>query len=265
METMDLEGAQRWCREWESSLRSLFGESRELPPAWEEELAKYPATALKSALFRWAQLRHFYQLRQQEKSRPKAPPKETLETVRDLLTRKPVRLTLSSGRQVQITSRSYAAMAEIATHSQTIRDLERALATVSEDMGAEAVRRVQYELLLHRRAIWAHLLTPSGAPAESVDDCPEWWREITPRDDAAMLAAALEVGAGRYAKLPEPPAPKKGKPKGEDFAEDFGWGSLFACVERELKLPPATLYDRDLYQLLAWRRAGAHAPPELDS
>lgn len=259
MEAMRLEDAQRWCSEWESTLRSSFGESRELPPDWEGELAKYSADSLKSALTRWAHLRHFYLLRQQEKQRAKAPDAAVRETARQLLSRDPVRIRLRSGRVVQVTGRSYAAMAEISCHARAITDLEQALQAT--DPGAELQRRTQYEILLHRKAIWAHALTGSGAPAKSLEESPEWWEEITPSDDGLLLSAALEAGAVRYSQLPDPPAPKA---KAE-LAEDLGWGTLFACIERELKLPPASLFDQDLYQLLTWRRASAPAIPELGS
>jgi hypothetical protein len=116
-------------------------------------------------------------------------------------------------------------------------------------------------MTLQRRAIYAHAFTPTGAPARSLDDAPAWWVEVGPAEDAALIVACWEAGPGRYARLGEPPAPKK-KKETKDDVDEFGWASLFASIERQQKVAPAELYDRDLWQLLAWSRAAAPPVPE---
>lgn len=124
-------------------------------------------------------------------------------------------------------------------------------------------RRVLVEREAHRQAIYAHAFTDDGAPATSLEEAPAWWRRIDPREDAVLVATFLEVGHGRYERLGEPPE-RKDKDEKRD-GEDFGWHSLFASIERQQRVPPATAYDRRLFQQLTWLRAGAPpAPTELE-
>ena len=107
--------------------------------------------------------------------------------------------------------------------------------------------------------MYAHAFTADGAPARDLSDAPDWCVEVTPEDDARLLAALFEAGPGRYARLGPPPPPPKGAPKA---AEPLGWASMFAAFERAQAAPPASFYDRDLPQTLTWARAAAERYPE---
>lgn len=271
--------------DYERALRAVSGE-KGLPEAWEERLRSIsrdtPMGLLKT--FKWLAIYSELHHERREKRR-EVDAVAAQDAARAILRREPVRVELG-GRVVEVTSRSYAAMAEIAAHASQIRlleeDLHRVAVLQSECLetmdGARRGRgglrrrlasltdielRLQSEILAHRCAIYAHALTPSGAPARSLEEAPSWWREIDPRWDAALLLGLFEVGVGRYQKLGPVPEPERER-RGNAAPEDFGWGSLFASVERQQKLEPAVLFDRDLYQVLTWLRAGAPPPVEVD-
>jgi hypothetical protein len=284
VQVITLEEARRLCNQYEGTLRASFATAGGLPGGWEAELARVPADTAPKALSRFALLKHYYLTRVKELEQPEVVPEEAEKAARQLLRREPVRVDLG-GHLVSVTGRSYAALYEVAAHDAEIRTLEAdlevcarlAAATEAELAAAPGWRRgaalrrrirrlrrihvrIYRELRTQRRWLYAHALTPTGAPARSVDEAPAWTDEIDQAADALLLAATIAAGHARYAQLGEPPPSKESgkKPKGEDF----GWGSLFATVERQQRLPNGTLYDTDLFQLRAWLRAGA--PPPLD-
>lgn len=278
-DSVSLDQLQAWCSSHEKVLRWQYGGA--LPVSWEAELASVEANTAANAVQRLALLKHFYRSRHEEQERKNEPPDEETQqrAARQLLRREPVEVDLGA-RKVYVTARSYACMAEIARHDARIRALggdyerlHRRIRIASEAIpvltGAErakhrrrlrryidAANRIQLEMTHQRLALWSHALTPTGAPADEIS-VPDWWTEITPSMDASLLAGLIEAGAGRYSQMGPPPEDLKKKGmKGEQF----GWSTLFATVERQHDLPPASLYDRDLYQTLAWLRAGAPPP-----
>lgn len=281
-DAVTLERLVQLCETHERVLRWQYPEGA-LPSEWEDELARWPADSADSALERLAALKHFYRLDDARRNPKPASPADAEDAARQLLTREPVRVELGD-IVAYVTARSYAAMYAIACHDARIRELDADLQRASQLHALTAAQlralpwyargrgrlrrrlrrlgalheRLYLELAAHRQMLYAHAMTPDGAPAASPDQAPDWWVRIDPAWDAALLAALWEAGPGRYARLgPEPERRRK-----QGGGESFGWASLFASVERSQKLPAAELYDRDLYQLLTWLRAGA--PPELD-
>jgi hypothetical protein len=280
-DTVTLDDVRKWCDREERVLRLQYrtspDERGELPPEWEIGL-KLPGRqigTMTGALSRWAYLIHLYRIRNQKLAKAEAPDVE--EAIRQLLLREPIVVEMPS-RTVAVTGRSYSAMLEIARHSVRLHELEtdvlriagleqRLLVLLISDTPKikkrrasrrlrwlyRVHRRVLMEAQLHRQALYAHATTDDGAPAGGLADAPDWWDQMTPEDDAALLRALFAVGVERYANIPDPPErdEEERKPK-----EDFGWHSLFASVERSAKLKPASLYDRDLFQLLTWVRTG---------
>lgn len=268
--------AQRWCHEYERALRASFaGEDNlegRLPAAWEGRLAgeELQPTTLRSALLRYGQLRQYYGQRTVEKADSRPDPEEAQEAVRAILARDPV-VTVLAGRRVKVTSRSYAAMAEIAAHDLRLRllgdDLDKVAKLYVQERKRsrrrarlkrlqDIHRRIYGELLAHRRALYAHALTPHGGRAtDPALEAPEWWTELGPEDDARLFVALVEAGPARYARLGKPPPVKDGGKKGEDF----GFMSLLSLWEKTLKLRPAELYDEDLARVLVSIRATSHA------
>jgi len=279
-DTVALDDVRKWCDREERVLRLQYqvrpNERGELPPEWELGL-QHPGrqtATMSGALSRWAYLIHLYRIRNQKLTKAEAPDVE--EAIRQLLLREPIVVEMPS-RTVAVTGRSYSAMLEIARHSVRLRELEAdvlKIAGLEQQLLAILVgespkpkrkraqrrlrwlyrvhRKVLMEAQLHRQGIYAHALTDDGAPARALSDAPEWWDQMGPEDDAALLRALFAVGVERFAEIPE-------RPEKEDErrpAEDFGWHSLFSSVERSAKLKPASLYDRDLFQLLTWVRTG---------
>jgi hypothetical protein len=265
---------QKWIEEHEATLRDSMRESG-LPREWEERLAQYPPNSLIPALQRWALLKHFYLTRTEQAERATRS-ENAIDVARALLRREPVITTLA-GNRVEVTGRSYNALANIAAHHLAITDLQGSVARI-EQLHAQLLlrypsrfrrwrirRRLQYlrtlygrvfaELLAHRRALYAHALTPDGAPASDVHDGhpAPWWKATSAEDDVRLLVALYEVGPGRYAQLGDPPENEEEK---TGYAENFGFHSLLAFVEGDRKLPPAALYDQDLGQVLTSIRAG---------
>ena len=205
------------------------------------------------------------------------------EAAHELLSREPVEVRLESGRLVRVTGRSYSCLYEIARHAIRLQEIEQELSRAAE-LSARSIEAIatsrtrrarslhlrRYRRLSeiqqlgygeaadHRRAIYAHAFTRDGAPAVSLDDVPAWADELTPDDDARLLAAVWEAGAGRYARIGVAPE-RDGK---REPAENLGWHSMFSSLERHLKVAPASLRNQDLFHLLTWLRAGADAPDE---
>ena len=277
-DTVSLADVQHWCEREERVLRLQYKTSPTdpgtLPVEWELGLRnrRRQPTTMSGALSRWAYLSHLYRVRSENLSKGTSD-EDVQDTLRQMLKREPVMVPLSIG-DTPVTARSYTAMLEIARHSLKLRELESEVMrqnaleerildrlsrkpprTIRRKLNRrlqwlyQVHRRLIWESRLHRQAIYAHAFTVSGAPALSLAEAPEWWDRVTPEDDAILLRAMFDVGVERFNKLPEKPDNDNRPPK-----ESFGWHSLFASVERSQKLKPAELYDRDLFQLLAWLR-----------
>lgn len=256
-------------------------EGGELPGEWEGQLRLLEGDNTTAALKRWAYLKHLWRVRHERLEAAEESPMGAAEAARALLRREPVVVWLGPHR-VEVTGRSYSAMAEIAVHDLTRRQLEddlRQIAAITvrlrqqmSDIPTWAYRRrnplrrrlsvlgdlyqrAYTERELHRRAIYAHALTKDGGPAsDPATDAPDWWREMGPEEDADLLVALLQAGPLRYQAIGQMPP---SEPGGMRLREDFGFASLFASWEKEYDLRPGELYDRDLGQLLASMRAGA--------
>ena len=289
MEALPLAVLDRAIQENESALRGSFGEQG-LPGAWDSDLAALPRDTPIQKLVLFARLKHYYWLRYEQlqgaQEKRATSTADAQAAVRQLLRREPVTTTLA-GRRVQVTGRSYNALAEIAAHHLRALELHTAVEHV-EQAFVESLRRHTWplrrrrvkrrlaflrraharlfgELLAHRRALYAHALTPTGAPATDVREGhpAPWWRETTVEDDARLLLALVEVGPARYERVGEGPA-RKGD--GESpFMEDFGFHSLLTWLEGKRQIEPAALYDQDVGQVLASLRAGTLAQPDLES
>jgi hypothetical protein len=258
-DAVTLEEAQRWCREYEATLRLLF--RGEMPKEIVAELDALPdGPGVRHALRRWSVLKHHYIARYTAASaaaESTATDEERTTTVRQIIRREPVRVEVCGGeRVVDVTGRSWSALYEIAAHSLTARDLERAM---RDEADPGLFRRMAFELMLHRRSIWAHALTPTGAPATSLGECPSWWTELGPDDDAVLLAGLWEVMHGRYLRLGDAPAQKDA---GGGYREDVGWHSLLTSLAVHDRVDPAAYYDRDLYQTIVSRRVSSPPPVE---
>src|SRR5690606_14001497 len=106
-DVVSLERLSQLCEAHERVLRWQYPEGA-LPSEWEEELARWPADSVDSALERLGALKHFYRLDYARRN-PKhgAPPEEAEEAARQLLRREPVRVELGDV-VAHVTSRSYA-------------------------------------------------------------------------------------------------------------------------------------------------------------
>lgn len=253
-----------------------------LPPQAEAGLARHPiGETTTTALRRWAFLKHLYLVRS-ERLVQAGDSDTAKEAARALLRRDPIKVELSTGRVVHVTARSYAATYAIAQHWSRLQILDGEAEDIAEKLDAvhhrirstrpwtrarrrlqklaerleETHRRAYMELAAQRQAIYAHAFTESGAPAESLEQAPEWWVEVDTADDAVLLEGIARAGPGRWQEVEralEPEKRKRAHKRNEKPAAwQDGWGSLFASIEREVGLEPATLYDRDLYQLRAW-------------
>lgn len=263
-------------------------EEGEFPPEWEAELATMAGDDITSLLQRWAYLKHLRRVRWERLSAsPEPSDADSQEAARQILRREPVTVWLGRHR-VGVTSRSYSAMAEIAVHDLTCRQLNEdvklimSLAALCETQLKQVplwargprnrlrhrlrvlvnvLQRTYSERELHRMHIYAHALTPHGGPAVDVAaEAPSWWREMSAEDDAVLLLALFQAGPLRYQKLGHAP-PSRSRSR-TTFREDLGFFSLFASWEKELGLAPAELADRDLAQVLTHIRASAIALPE---
>lgn len=275
------------CDRLERVLRLQYPEGK-LDEVAEASLARYkPAANTTRALRLWAQLKHLYLSRSERRTAPRST--EPTTALDQLMRRTPV-VTSICGRRVEVTGRSYSALTELAAHSVR-RDLltedAARLAELAVELRAalrgrirgrgrlrrrlrhvEALhRRTLTEREHHRRAIYAHALTPHGGPArDNAAEAPAWWREIGPVDESLLLRALHEAGPGRYHELGEPPRPQRGREASRQPTEDFGLATLLAAWGVRLKVRPAGLYDVDLGQLLAEMRAAnpAVAGAELE-
>lgn len=115
------------------------------------------------------------------------------------------------------------------------------------------------EARLQRQAMYAHVFTGDGAPADDLTSVPVPWETFTSADDLAILEAVHEAGVGRTERLGEMPEPPKSKDaKGRwRYLENHGWVS--ACRRWGIKVPigPAGWENRPLGQAAATFRLGA--------
>jgi hypothetical protein len=264
-EVITLSQLRSLCEAHERTLR-LQHENGQLDPTIDSALAQFPGDTINSALNRLGYLKHVYMARHEGRRTPGAgshsdSESEAMDAARQLIRREPVRLDVGNDRTVEVTGRSYAAMYEISCHWVRIRELESSLESDTAMRTMEAYRSLAYEILLHRRAIWAHALTVDGAPAKSFSESPAWWREISPADDARLLAALFESMHVRYHKLGQLPKSKRNDKKKD---EDFGWHSLLASIEARRHTEPAALYNADLFQIVTRERLAADTYAEDD-
>lgn len=282
MESLPLVVLARAIQENEHALHASFGEQG-LPDEWRQDLAALPRETPAQQLTYFARVKHFYWLRytqlQEKRERRGQASKTATEAARSLLRREPVRVELA-GRAVHVTGRSYNALAQIAAHHLRSRGLASALehiealyaTTMQRHKGWRRRRRVRQrlrwleqgharlltEMMLHRRALYAHAFTPDGAAATDVGagHPAPWWRQTTLDDDMRLFLALWEAGPGRYEKLGRI-LHEDGKKCDAGFVEDFGFHSLLIWLEGKRHLEPAALYDVDAGQWLTSLRAGA--------
>lgn len=286
-EEMPLDYVRERCEKIEKVLRLQF-KPNPLPGPMQQKLATCPADGSPEDLVeRWVTLSHLLRCVRDDLGhgggRASRDPDDVEEAVRKLLSRDPVTMEVS-GHRLEVTGRSYAAMIEMARHEIRIDELRQdaaraaelreSLETAIERADGPAVRRhrrrlkrvgrvhraILQEIRLHRRALYAHATTEDGAPADSLEDAPEFWSEIGPREHLALLTALFEAGPGRLDRLGKSP-PSEG---GRDFREDWGFKSMIAAFEGDMKIEPATYYRRDLGQLITWMRAQAREPIDGD-
>jgi len=266
---------REWTEREEALLRAQFPDG--LPDEWEAELSSHDSSTGSGALRRYVAVKRlFHDQFRHESQRDDAAE----QAARQIMRREPVRVELG-GAEREVRGRSYAAYQELAQHQLAI-DLLRGqiddlqaeyagLVTVHDAVASlefrrrreirgamqdiiDALARARSEVLRHRERIYAHACRPDAGPAPADEQAPEWWLDATEADDARLIVALWEAGQGRYRQLG--PAPKA-KSKGAKRLEEMGFASLFASIEKDRGLEPASLYDRDLFQALTAARAGA--------
>lgn len=279
---MPLDYVRERCEKVEKVLRLQF-KPDPLPPHFQRKLSSCPADGSPEDLVeRWVTLSHLLRcVRDDLRGWGSASDADVEEAARKLMRREPVEVELES-RTVRVTGRSYAAMLEMARHElrlDTLRERMTRAAEVREELAerAEAAesraerkrlarrrrkvvrvyRLMLQESRLHRRALYAHAFTEDGAPAESLEDAPDWWEEVGPAEHVLLLSALFRAGPGRLSELGR--SPDRGD-SGRDLAEDWGYKSLIASFEQEAGAEPASYFDRDLGQLIAWMRSTALEP-----
>lgn len=282
-EAISLDQLRRIAEKDEAGLRADYPDG--LPDDWEADLAEHPGDTALSALYRVVVLKSFYRERARSRggyAAEAADPSDAQAAAHALLRRTPVSVTLASGRAVEVSGRSISCMSEIAAHQLRIRHLDAelgALAAIASRLdrrqprwtrtgrrtrrllqrATDLYRRAYAERERHRAQLYAHIFTPSGAPAAPGETAPTWWREIAPEDDAAIMAALLEAGPLRYRRLGETPG-QKGRQS--ERGEDWGFEGLLVSWGIRKKVEPARMLDQDLGQALAEMRLAA--PPSLE-
>lgn len=241
-----------------------------LPPGVDEDLVGLGADTLEGAVDRLVVLRVGYRewYARQIGSLADAARAETITI--QLLNREPVRARIRSGRVVEITGRSVAALIELAAHEARLALLQQPITEARARYGA-ALRRAReapgslregYRLyaekalaaytelttavLRHRERLCAHLMTPNGAPARLEDPAPEWWRELTSDDDALLIRACNMVGPERLAEASEALGKKRG-----GGGEPLTFNKILGAYAKGLRVRPASLLSQDFGQLWA--------------
>jgi hypothetical protein len=179
-----------------------------------------------------------------------------------LVQRVPVVVTLSSGRQVGITSKSLAWMRQVADLWAARVALEAARSAVEaqgrlSDLPTLRQATRASQALLER--IVALAVDPRANP-QGAGDPPPWISEITAEDIEAIQAALLVVGEGRLAALPdpEPAAGDDGAAKQDPVKQSFG--SFLARVARQRGVSTDAVLGEDFARLVAELRATADQP-----
>jgi len=269
------------------SLQTVRGSfpNRQIPPAWERDLAALARDDVAQELIYHAKVKHYHWMRWAELQQPEGEEPEISadqrRAMQQIIMRQPVRIHMA-GRWVDITFRGRAALIALGEHDLRRREIDRdltALAQVAVQVEQKrsagrisrthARRRLRWlrqlhekyyhEFLHHTRAIIANAITPDGSAA-TADAAPEWWSRVTPSEEGDLLVALFEVGPRRLERLGSPP--KSPNPKRRMWSEDFGLWSLWSYFEKESGLRPAAFDNVDVAQGHAWLRAGAlHFPP----
>lgn len=206
-----------------------------------------------------------------------------------LLDREPVSVRLSH-RTIEITDRSYLALLRMAEHSTRINDLERDVRRIDalirdirdrateedgDDLSTRDVRRLEHLSRLriavrrtvqdHRRAIAANLTTDDGAPADSIDEAPDWADEIGPVDEVALVVGVRRAMSERIERLGERPE----HPRDSDAEKLEDWGTpAFLIPFRDFDgRTPVDAAGAGLEAPLASQLAAARAdaPPVFES
>lgn len=270
---MPLDYVRERCETIEKVLKLQFAPDP-LPPHFQKRLQTCPPDSPENLVERWVTLSHLLRSYRDGltgwEQGPQTSDEDAEEAARKLLQREPVEVELAY-RTVEVTGRSYAAMHAMARHESRMEELREDLERIS-DLRDEAredrprfqrLGRIQrlalQELQLHRKALYAHAFTEDGAPAEApMNEAPEWWDEVDPAEDALLLMALFEAGPGRLAKL----GPAEDQDGGGKKSDDWGYKSLLASLERQTRSEPASYFNRDMGQLIAWVRGGAPPKPE---
>jgi hypothetical protein len=286
------EDAERLIAEYEPALRFFFApdpdapdaDASPLPPEWEKDLARCDRSTARGALSYLVKVAAYYGGAHERASAAARPDQDAArEAAHHLLARAPVPVHLSNGRTVHVTSRSTTALCEMTAHALRIRLLETQLQWCGDRFreaeeksrsaaprrsragwrrrlrALERIHRRYYAELMHQRAaMWAHALTPDGAPATAVT-APAWTAEITPEDDVLLMLALQEAGPGRVARLVAALPPQKASaPRGPDFGPD----AILVNYGFRVKVRPAECRDFDLGQITAEMLVGALPPLE---
>lgn len=199
-----------------------------------------------------------------------------------LLSRAPVPIRIA-GRAVPITSRSRAALIRLARH-EAARDLlgdkideltarmrqlddhrrsgrigplqawrrKRALQRLTE--------RVAAEWEIQWRGVLANAVTPDGRAALP-EEAPDYWAQVTIEDESRILEALFTAGPIRYADARRDPARKPSKSQGEPVT----FGTLLRIVEGQCRLPPMSLEDTDLFQVIHAVELGQRGTAEAET
>lgn len=276
-----------WIRdrveETERILRLQFAPD-ELPPWMQMQLASCRGDSPEALVERWHVVSHLLRSHRdglQGRGQPGEMTHEKREAMRKLLTCEPVTVPLEH-RTVEVTDRSFACLQEIGRHYMRIIDLQDELKSIQDrrdalqgeiheldddpegraqlrarlhELREEADLRLK-EMRLQRRALYAHLFTDDGRPATSLEQAPEFWREIGPVDEVLLIQAAHEAGPDRLDALgPQPDRPDQDK--NARPLEDFGYMTVLARYGVEAPEDPAAPFQHPLGQQIALRRAGA--------
>lgn len=262
-----------------------------LPSEDEQQIAALqPPSDTTRALRLWRFVGFCYMRRWQGLERkPEVSSEEARAAAAQLLQREPIRVTLESGRVVNVTGRGYSALQKLASVELTLRWLHGEWMTIGarveviraatirapmDTENTEAHRQLAKLVSIHstitdemarqRQELYRVVLTPHGGLPRESDPTPDWLDEITPSDDMLLLSAVIDAGPGRLRKLGTPPEqPKREGESASPKAESWGWGTVFASLERELRAPMGSLYNADIGQLIAWARASAGSASTL--
>ncbi|MEW5926216.1 MAG: hypothetical protein AB1941_01895 [Gemmatimonadota bacterium] len=248
----DLASLRARCATQERVLRMQYPQG--LPPEVEQELAAAPGDTFASAVDRLVCIKVALKRWTAARTRATAAESEAGELAAlHLLTREPVPVPLASGRTVEITGRSVAAIVEIASHEARLAMLQAEVEETRAALVALLARRrrerpglrrrwryrhhhrrlvERYEALhtavaRHLERMCAHVATADGAPARLEEAAPAWWREVAVEDTVALFLGCHEAGPGRAGRVPVEPdrEPKGDGPRTLLFPRLLtGWG-----------------------------------------